>query len=93
MDSEIDDGHGYVSSMRVTLRWARKWGGWLIASGILAIVAAAILERADLTTAGITLASLGAGMPSILGGAKAVQARAEAQVAVKAIPGVEKGAP
>lgn len=80
-DTEIDDGRGLVSSMRVTLRWARKWGAVLIVAGIFALVLAAALRFGDLIPAGITLASLGAGLPSVIGGAKAWQAQAEAREA------------
>lgn len=79
MDSELDDGHGYRSSMRVTLRWARRWGAVLIVAALLVLAAAAALRYGDLIPAGITLASLGAGLPAALSGAKAWQAQAEAR--------------
>lgn len=79
MDTEIDDGSGQISAMRVTLRWARALGTWLIGVGS-ALAAAALVARYDaaLTAAGV-LAGLGAGLPAAVAGCKAWQAQAEAR--------------
>ena len=78
-DTELEDGHGLRSSMRTTLRWARRTGAVLVAAGI-GVVGAALALRFDAAlSVGLGLAGLGAGLPAAVAGCKAWQAQAEAR--------------
>jgi len=76
-DTETDDGYGFVSSMRVTLKWARAVGSILVLAGI-ATVAVSMAFRIDAAlSVGLGLAGLGAGLPAAVAGCKAWQSQAE----------------
>lgn len=76
--TEIEESAGVVSSMRVTLRGARRAGYVMIGSGIILTALMIILSRGYETVPVVTiLVGGGAGMITGTSWAKAVQAKGE----------------
>jgi len=78
MTSEIEESPGVTSSMRMTVKFARPLGAWMIASGIALAALSLILGRGyELITVEALLISTGAAMITGLGFAKAMQSKYE----------------
>jgi hypothetical protein len=73
--TEIEESPGVVSNMRKTVRTGRRAGVLMIIAGIVLASASLMLNRGyELAAVYTTLVSLGAGMITGLGFAKAMQA-------------------
>ena len=78
-DTETDDGYGFVSSMRVTLKWARAVGSILVLAGIATVAVSIAVRLEPALSIGLGLAGLGAGLPAAVSGCKAWQSQAESR--------------
>lgn len=78
MTSEIEESPEVISSMRVTVRTARRIGVIMIISGIVITGLMLILNRGfDLVPVSTLLVTSGAGMITGISFAKAIQSKAE----------------
>jgi hypothetical protein len=80
MTTETEQSPGVTSSMRVTLKNARRAGFFMIFSGVALCIAMLILGRGyELVPVAILLETAGPGMITGLGYAKAMQSKNESE--------------